>query len=384
MKEIRPRLTSEWMQIIEVVRELGITETLNRLEAYESGKVVFDSKDDSVEVKGSRIINLNDLLEKANIDTEEWFVERHVLNKWEVGAKDSEGNLVVEPLYQVKAWLKRNGFAAPDDTWTQKWIDRLNNDTKPYKQTPLIRNSGKPLVLVIADVHLGRFSEGRLNYEYNTDIARDRLQRITKDLPSDRPVTVFFLGDVIESFTGKNKESTWKEIQLHGAKVALAAYDLLEEFFASIPNFDTAYLIGGNHDRITDSKKDDDGAQVLEIIHGFFERKGRFKTVFDPTLLHVKVDDISYILTHGDEKISKMDGSKFVLEYGNPYLFNCILSAHFHQKALVEEGSRFTKRIVPPIVSGSQYEFKNGWMSNPGYLLIEEKNGKAQFTEIPL
>jgi predicted phosphodiesterase len=384
MREIRPRLTDEWFAIIEQVRELGVDQALQRLRSYDDGKLIIDSKDDSVELKTNRVINLQDLLEKANVNEEEWLVERHVLNKWEVGAKDAEGNIIIEPLYQVKAWLKRKGFAEPDTSWTQKWIDRLVKHTSSKLPKPTSGVTSGVTNVVIADLHMGRFSECRLNYEYNTEIARDRLRQISSEIPNTHEINVFCLGDVIESFTGKNKENTWKELQLHGAKVALFAYDVLEEFFGSIPNLNKVYFVGGNHDRITDSKKDDSEAQVLEIIHGIFTRMGRFKTVFDPTLVQFEVDGISYILTHGDEKITKLPGSELVLEHGDPYLFNCILSGHLHKKDLIEEGSRFTKRIVPPIVSGSSYEFKNGWHSNPGYLLIQEHHGKTRITECPL
>jgi hypothetical protein len=169
MREIRPRLTDEWFAIIEQVKELGVDQALQRLRSYDDGKLIIDSKDDSVELKTNRVINLEDLLEKANIDLEEWLVERHVLNKWEVGAKDAEGNIVIEPLYQVKAWLKRKGFAEPDESWTQKWLDRLVKHTKPKPPSGVTSGVTSGITnVVISDLHLGRFSEGRLNYEYNT------------------------------------------------------------------------------------------------------------------------------------------------------------------------------------------------------------------------
>jgi UDP-2,3-diacylglucosamine pyrophosphatase LpxH len=382
MKEIRPRLTNDWAEIIETIRDLGTEEALRRITGFHSGKVVFNSSDDSVEINTRRIINLQDLLETANVNQDEWLVDKHVLNKWEVGAKDAEGNIVVEPLYQVKAWLKRKGFEAPDDTWTQKWLDRITAPARP-KKLPVKEITGKPLIIVIADLHLGRFGD-HFDETYNKDVALQRLLDITTVLPKDRPIHVFCLGDVIESFTGKNKPDTWKQIEMHGAKVALSAYDILEEFFASIPNFQSCWFVGGNHDRITDSKQDDDDAQVLEIIQGVFERMGAYKTFFDPTIHTITIDGVCYILTHGDKKLSKMTGANFVLEHGSPGIFNCMLYAHYHHKQLIEESPKFTKRIVPPIVSQSKYEYINGWTSNPGFLILEEHNGKVKFTEYPL
>lgn len=55
----------------------------------------------------TRIKNERELIAHCGIDTTEWEIERLVVNKWEVGAKGPDGNIIVEPLFQVKAWLKR-------------------------------------------------------------------------------------------------------------------------------------------------------------------------------------------------------------------------------------------------------------------------------------
>jgi UDP-2,3-diacylglucosamine pyrophosphatase LpxH len=381
--EIRPRLTDEWIDLIETVRQIGVDEAIRRIDQYHSGKVVFDSKDNSVTLNTKRIINADDLIQACNVDLEEWTIENKVLNKWEVGAKDSDGNIIVEPLFQVKLWLKRRGFQAPDDYWTQKWLDRLTVDTKPRpKQTPT--STRKPINVVIADVHLGRFAGEEFGL-YNFDVARERLIKIAGIAnATERPVNVFMLGDMIESFTGKNKPNTWKQIEMHGAEVALSAYDLLEEFFGLMPQFNECRFVGGNHDRITDSKEDDDRGQVLELIQGIFKRKGRFETTFDPTIQSVSVDGVCYILTHGDKRITKMSGSDFVLRFGDSTKFNCILAAHLHQKLLVAESDRFTQRVVPPIATGSEYEYVSGWNSNPGFLIVSEFDGRVKFEEYPL
>ncbi len=57
-------------------------------------------------MRANRIVTLEELLEAAEVDMAQWIVDRHTINKWEMGAKDEYGNIVVEPLFQVKAWLK--------------------------------------------------------------------------------------------------------------------------------------------------------------------------------------------------------------------------------------------------------------------------------------
>ena len=53
-----------------------------------------------------RIRTLADLVEICEIDTNEWIIDHWVANKWEMGAKDADDKLQIEPLFQVKAWLK--------------------------------------------------------------------------------------------------------------------------------------------------------------------------------------------------------------------------------------------------------------------------------------
>ena len=55
----------------------------------------------------TRICTLEQLVEHCQIDLRIWEVERWVCNKWEMGYKDKEGEAKVEPLFQVKAFLKK-------------------------------------------------------------------------------------------------------------------------------------------------------------------------------------------------------------------------------------------------------------------------------------
>jgi len=58
-----------------------------------------------------RITTLEQLLKATKVDLTVWEVERHVINKWEVAMKEKSksGRItpIVEPLWQIKIWLKR-------------------------------------------------------------------------------------------------------------------------------------------------------------------------------------------------------------------------------------------------------------------------------------
>lgn len=83
----------------------------NRLRKRQAETSPPESYPDAREVESEplpRIVTLDELLTNAAVDLAVWEVERFVVNKWEVGAKDPRGRIIVEPLFQVKAWLKRN------------------------------------------------------------------------------------------------------------------------------------------------------------------------------------------------------------------------------------------------------------------------------------
>lgn len=65
-----------------------------------------DANTREIESSSARITTLEQLIDYCEIDLSVWTIERHVINKWEVGAKDpATGAIYVEPLFQVKATL---------------------------------------------------------------------------------------------------------------------------------------------------------------------------------------------------------------------------------------------------------------------------------------
>jgi hypothetical protein len=107
----------------------------------------------------TRIRTLAELIETCEIDTTEWMVERYVVNKWEVGAKDAAGKIAVEPLFQVKAWLTRKRAVIS----ARAEIEALLADAgKKAPARPRLLRLKKPdpvlLELAIPDLHVGKLA----------------------------------------------------------------------------------------------------------------------------------------------------------------------------------------------------------------------------------
>lgn len=148
-----------------------------------------DEATDTRTLDGDRVQTLEQLLTAARVDRDVWEVERHVINKWEVGAKHpTTGDIVVEPLWQVKAWLKRKASVA-----LVEHIERLkahiSADTALRKHAPPLRPSdalreeAHMLEIDPFDVHLGKLSwEPETGNDYDVAIAEARVREAMEDI----------------------------------------------------------------------------------------------------------------------------------------------------------------------------------------------------------
>src|SRR5687767_3504345 len=105
----------------------------------------------------NRITTLEQLIEYCNIDTVYWEIERWVCNKWEVGAKDVNKNLVIEPLFQVKVWLRKRVEEIRSSNNVQTLIDDAKSFAPKYQKINYQKHDRGLLYEVqIPDVHFGR------------------------------------------------------------------------------------------------------------------------------------------------------------------------------------------------------------------------------------
>ena len=135
------------------------------------------------------ITSLDELVDFFRVDLNEWEIERWSANQWQVGA-NIDGEIVVTPLYQVKAWLRRRTelIAAKDGIKEALEDARAAMKSKPWKITP--RKQSKPkeslLVMAIMDPHFGKLCWGKETgwEDYNVEIARKCMTDAVEDLLS--------------------------------------------------------------------------------------------------------------------------------------------------------------------------------------------------------
>jgi UDP-2,3-diacylglucosamine pyrophosphatase LpxH len=244
-------------------------------------------------------------------------------------------------------------------------------------RTPDFKTERRWVVVTIADLHIGaRVENLNLTPDYSPDRVRHLLDQIARRVNESRAtdVTLAFMGDLIESFTGMNHQNTWHDVEyaMIGARLIKEAMSIIEEFIAKVDNVRQILCVGGNHDRIPASKKDDPRGQVAEIIFYLLDRLygGQVEVCYENLVMSKQVDGIQYVMSHGDKNAVR-DGRQAVIDHGDSKLFNVILTAHVHSRRVNDDQKSYRWYAVPPVFTGNQYSEDNGWHARPGFQTFE-------------
>lgn len=214
----------------------------------------------SVSSRSCRIRSVEDLLIATNTDTRIWEVERHVINKWSVGAKDPvSGDILTADLFQVKAWLRRKVAEQRLETLFQRMLDQFKAEAPVRPALPRPRGQKGMLEISIMDLHLGKYcwadESGRT---YDPDIAEKMFWNALEDLlakaascPVEKILFVvgndFFnvdnLARTTTAGTPQDEAMRWQESFLRGRNLMVRAIDRLMEL-APVH----VLVVPGNHD----------------------------------------------------------------------------------------------------------------------------------------
>lgn len=174
----------------------------------------------TIEAPRGRVTSLDELLRIGNVDLDVWEVERHVVNAWEVGTrvvgKDGAVSILVEPLFQFKAFLRRiPGVTAMRELHAMLLEDMANH--APAYPVRVKAQSAQPYLLEISpfDLHVGKLSWGvEVDDEnYDSKIAADILDAAITDLLAKaspfRPERILFpVGSDLMHTDGPNQMTT--------------------------------------------------------------------------------------------------------------------------------------------------------------------------------
>jgi predicted phosphodiesterase len=267
-------------------------------------------------------------------------------------------------------------------------LENVTKYTTTYVEGSEIAN------IVIGDPHLGAYIDGLVNTkDFSIPILIDYIEEIVVKVNKRgfKEVNVFFLGDMIESFTGLNHKNSWKGLQkgMIGAEVIRFSVKIWhDKFLSKLNNLKKVKLVAGNHDRLTSDKDEDTDGGAADLIAFGLELLG-YDIEFHPTVISCEIDGINYILLHGHKGISRKTTKDICWDFGKKGVYNVILEGHLHsiiQKLSVNMKGKFNilkddsvdhiRMHARSLFTGNGYSEDLGFTSNAGFSIITN-NGKG-------
>lgn len=253
----------------------------------------------------------------------------------------------------------------------------------------------QPIYVNIADLHIGaKVDRMKGTLEYSSKIVEERLQAVAYHINSlkSSEVTINFLGDLIESFTGLNHKNTFHNLEYGKLynNVVIHAFEMLREFVSNVNNVVRVTFVSGNHDRVTSSSDEDVYGNVVNMIAYMFQmhHKGSgIQVLYEPFVNMYEANGHRLIYTHGHlresyakkAKLSSkpkfsyttMTPHKFLLKYGSSNLFNVVTQGHLHKRDVVMDESQHRWLICPSIFTGNTYSENEGYTTCAGFTIYK-------------
>lgn len=346
----------------------------------------------NVQLKGTRIHTLPELLEYCKVDLSIWEVERFVVNKWEVGARNTDGNIEVTPLYQVKATLVKRKEIVD----ARAEIERLKAEAKDFFLPPLpvvrpSQESGNLLELVIPDLHAGKLSWSKeTGYgDYDTKIAEATYERAVatliervKNFKFDAVVLAvgndLLNSDNLNSMTTKgtlvNTDTRYQKTYVTVRKMIVRTIERLRTVAPVIVK-----LIPGNHDTLS-------VFTIGDSLSCWFNKYSDVDVDNAPTQHKFFTwGDCLVMLTHGD-KGRKSDyglwlASECPKEFGNSK-YREIHIGHTHRTAVEEKYGvrvRTLSALCPPDAWHAENLFTGNLQAAEAFVWNKQEGLIAQF-----
>jgi len=236
-------------------------EELKKQELEKKKPDTFSSTGDTAEVSkvtDKRIKTLKDLIKVCEIDLSEWLIERWVCNKWEVGIKNDD-EVIVKPLFQVKAWLKRNIPAITMRDIKDEFIKSVSKHSFKYPVVKYTKSEPNAMEINIFDLHYGKLTwHEETGEDFDIHIAEETFNKtIDKMLPYAKMFNIeriifpvgndFFnvdnKGNTTTGGTPQDEDNRWKKTFNKGWKLLVRNIDKC----SAVAPVDVI-VVAGNHD----------------------------------------------------------------------------------------------------------------------------------------
>jgi hypothetical protein len=362
-----------------------------KIEKPEEG-IIEEGTDESrsITLVSKSIHTVDEALKETKVDLAIWEVERFVVNKWDVGAKVREQDLtwengtmngyakrenkfIVQPLWQVKIWLRRK-VKKPVQDAIEALMLRADKHSPVYcKYSDITRVKDAHLLEVsIFDVHLGKLAwSPETGTDYDLKIAQKLYFEAMEDLISKSkgfPINriLFPIGqDFFHLDNAKNMtvndtpldvDSRYYKIFETGVIACVKAIDYL----MNIAPVDVVW-VPGNHDRTT-------SYQLVRELKSWYRLTKRVNVDIEPKMRKYYRYGSNLIgFTHGNEERKDTLPSIMATECPNGWVSAITREWHIghkHKSNLVEfevDGAPVGIRVLPSISGTDSWHYRKGF-----------------------
>lgn len=341
-------------------------------ELSESNEIVGDKW--TIHMPKTRICTLEQLLEHCKVDLTQWSVERFVCNKWEVGVGDGLGNVIVEPLFQVKANLVRaKGMtvaAVKEEIASLQAMAKSTIKAPAIKFSKTIKN-GNCLELSLYDAHFGRLSWGEetLWENYDLNIASIEYDRAMDALLSraslDVEEIVYVVGnDLIhfDNLTNTTTRGTPQDVDGRFHKVFKRTREVVQRQIEKIRQIAPVklYIVPGNHDTLSTW-------HLGDSLECYYHNTKNIEVFNDPSpRKYYTWGDNLIMYCHGDN--GKDKDYPLLMATERPALWAAakhreVHCGHYHQDK-VKEIMGCKVRKIPALCPPDNWHSKSGYVGN--------------------
>jgi len=339
-------------------------------EAEEKVEMVGD--DLTISLPKTRIHTLEQLLEFCKVDPAIWHCEKFQANKWEMGYVGEDGKAAVEPLYQIKAFLKRKVHLVD----ARKEVEALIELAKQKAREPELiyaeeLPSGNMLEIAPVDPHFGKLAwpAETGHAAYDTKIATEIHDKAV-DTILDRAVGLDYdeillvLGnDMLNSddVEGRTTKGTYVSTDTRYQKTFVVARDWAIrniEKCRKYANKVHVKIIPGNHDRL--------GAWHLgDSLECYFYNYHDVEIDNSPTLYkYYQFGQVMLLFTHGDK--GKRADYPLLMATEQPKMFGETKfreahTGHFHHTK-VDEHHGVRVRILSTLTAPDAWHAENTYV----------------------
>jgi hypothetical protein len=325
------------------------------------------------------IHNLQELIEKCNIDTSVWQIDRYVQNYW--GNADC-------PRWQVKAWMSNKELSKPkEEQFQEKFIEFIQSYKSDYTPVPRFPgHSKKDAVMIIPkqDFHFDKLDQEGQNDPHK----RQHHDHLVTNLFVEKAATFYNLKKVYyvlgsDYFNAEFTKTTTKgtpqqnAIEAYHESFNQACIHEIYQIQHLLKNVDEVEVIfiPGNHDYYV-------GWHLVQYLAGYFRHEERISFDASKELDKcVHAWDTAVMLRHGNDikpqALANIFPAKYRKQWANSN-HTYIITGDKHSEKSADYGA--TRHYQVPALSSS----KSLWDQNNGYVvtrtehsafIIEENKG---------